>query len=113
MLTTDAPAGPVTHPPNLRAVESAPNEWGVDHIDSAGNRWAVCECEHEHEADALDCARAALDALGRDAFDTYNHAVGGVTWDGKPIPGWDQVTDKVRDGWRMAGLSARKGHTIR
>jgi hypothetical protein len=112
VLTPAAPAR-VLHPPNLHAVEVAPGEWGVDHIDTAGNRWALCECAHATAADALTCARETLDAHGRDAFDTYNFAVGGLTWDAKPIPAWDAVTDTVRDGWRMAGLSARKGQTIR
>ena len=101
------------HPPNLRARQIAPDLWGCDHVDTAGNRWAVCECEHDFETEALACAPRILDKYGLAAFDTYNHAVGGVTWDGKPIPAWDAVTDRVRDGWRIAGLSARKGQTIR
>ena len=43
---------------------------------------------------------------GRAAFEAYNAAVGGLTWDGKPIPGWDAVTDKVREGWRVAAMAA-------
>lgn len=43
---------------------------------------------------------------GRAAFEAYNIAVGGLTWDGKPIPGWDAVTDKVREGWRVAAMAA-------
>lgn len=43
---------------------------------------------------------------GRAAFEAYNVAVGGLTWDGKPIPGWEVVTDKVREGWRVAAMAA-------
>lgn len=43
---------------------------------------------------------------GRAAFEAYNVAVGGLTWDGKPIPGWEAVTDKVREGWRVAAMAA-------
>jgi hypothetical protein len=43
--------------------------------------------------------------LGRLAFESYGVAVGGQTWDGKPIPGWDAVTDAVRAGW-SAGAAA-------
>lgn len=35
--------------------------------------------------------------------------VGGRTWDGRPIPGWEAVTGKVREGWRTAALAARQG----
>lgn len=100
-------------PPNLHAVECGPGEWGAEHVDAAGNRWSVCECANASPDAAMECARVHLDVMGRRAFETYNAAVGGVTWDGKPIPGWDAVTDKVRDGWRMAALAVEKGQTIR
>ena len=99
--------------PNLRAVEIDTGAWGVEHVDTDGNRWSVCECDHMSADAALECARESMTVAGRRAFETYNAAVGGVTWDGKPIPGWDAVTDKVRDGWRMAALAVEKGQTIR
>jgi len=39
---------------------------------------------------------------GQIAFEAYNDAVGGRTWDDRPIPGWHEVTDKVRNGWEQA-----------
>lgn len=39
---------------------------------------------------------------GRQAFATYSFAVGGLTWDGKPIPKWEELTDKIRLAWVMA-----------
>ena len=105
----------VRHPPNLHVVGNAGQGFNVDHLDGASNRWSVCDCAAAHiEAqDALDCARVVLDLGGRRAFETYNHAVGGLTWDGKPIPGWESVTEAVRDGWRMASLALRHRQTLR
>lgn len=103
---------PLPLPPNLHAVETEPGEWGADHIDTAGKRWTVCECANASPAEAIECAREHLTIAGRRAFETYNAAVGGVTWDGKPIPGWDAVTDKARDGWRMSALATAKGQVI-
>lgn len=97
----------VRHPPNLNASEEEPGAWGVDHIDGNGNRWSVCDCGHATAGDALACANATLTHNGRTAFETYNHAVGGFTWNGLPISGWDAVTEHVRDGWRMAAFAAQ------
>lgn len=38
-------------------------------------------------------------------FEAYAAAVGGITYDGKPIPKWDDLTQTVRDGW-AAGAAA-------
>lgn len=104
---------PERHPPNLHAVNSGDDGWTVDHHDASGNVWGVCGCGHTSADEAIACARATLTTAGRKAFDTYNHAVGGLTWDGKPIPGWEAVTEHVRDGWRMAALAVRVGQVIR
>lgn len=43
--------------------------------------------------------------LGRIAFEAYREAVGGKTFDGKPIPGWADLhgdADKIRAGWEAA-----------
>lgn len=105
---------PVRHPPNLEARGVQGGGFDAVHIDGDGRAWPVCECtSHPTEDDALDCARARLTVTGREAFETYNHAVGGVTWNGLPIPGWDDVTEHVRDGWRVAALAARLGQTLR
>lgn len=102
----------VRHPPDLHAVEIEPGAWGVNHHDGAGNVWSACECGHGAPDEAISCARGSLTHSGRIAFETYNHCVGGVTWDGKPIPGWDAVTEAVRDGWRMAAFATRHRQTL-
>lgn len=45
-----------------------------------------------------------MKSLGQIAFETYVEA-GGITYDGKPIPGWDAVSEKVRRGWSAAASS--------
>lgn len=96
----------------LRTVMVDESSWGVEHVDFYENAWVVCECGHATDDEARACAEKSLDAAGRLAFETYNNAVGGVTWDGKPIPGWEKVTDKVRDGWRTAAFAVQKGQRL-
>lgn len=93
----------------LHTVEIEDGGWGVEHYDPSGNRWEVCGCGHPSADEATACAAASLERHGRIAFETYNDAVGGKTWDNKPIPGWDAVTDKVREGWRIAAFATRQG----
>ena len=89
--------------------QMTPDTYGIDHVTTDGVRWTVCECGHPEVAMALACADETLERHGRNAFESYNDAVGGKTWDGKTIPEWDAVTDKVRDGWRTAAFAARNG----
>lgn len=51
---------------------------------------------------ACPLAPETRERYGRRAFEAYNVAVGGRTWDGKPIPGWDAITDNIREAWRTA-----------
>ncbi len=44
---------------------------------------------------------------GRTAYTAYRDAVGGLAYDGQPIPGWDDLPDKVRAGWETAGGAVR------
>jgi hypothetical protein len=44
---------------------------------------------------------------GRTAYTAYRDAVGGRAYDGQPIPGWDDLPDKVRTGWTAAGARVR------
>lgn len=43
-----------------------------------------------------------FEANARAAYDAYGVEVGGTTWDGKPIPTWDKITARQRNGWRKA-----------
>ncbi len=37
--------------------------------------------------------------LGKTCFEGYREDMGGETFDGRPIPEWDDLGDKVRSGW--------------
>lgn len=42
------------------------------------------------------------DSYAKLAFDAYSKAVGGKTFDGRPIPQWEDVGETVRAGWIAA-----------
>jgi hypothetical protein len=53
--------------------------------------------------------------MGQVAFEAYCDAVGGKTYDGKPIPGWDELHGdrlKVQGGWEAAALAAIHAHMM-
>lgn len=41
-----------------------------------------------------------------DSYAAYVQAVGGTTWDGKPIPNWFEIKARQRNGWRAAHATA-------
>lgn len=47
-----------------------------------------------------------MKTIGQIAFEAYNEAKGGVTYDGKPIPPWTDVGDAVRTAWECAAGAA-------
>lgn len=46
-------------------------------------------------------------ALGKIAFDAYSASKGGVTYDNKPIPPWENVGPDVQKGWIVAALAVK------
>lgn len=55
--------------------------------------------------------------LGQIAFEAYNESKGGRTYDGKPIPGWDTLTNEVglavRKAWEAAAVAATSADIAR
>ena len=43
--------------------------------------------------------------LGQIAYLAYSEAVGGTTHDGRPMPAWDDLGEKVQGGWIAAAAS--------
>ena len=86
----------------------------VGESDEERVAFACCSCPDAHESPeaARACPEAAAllsrEARGRRAFEAYNVSVGGLTWDGKPIPGWDAITTKIREAWCVAAETARR-----
>jgi hypothetical protein len=58
----------------------------------------------------IDPARE-LRETAREMFEEYCADAGGKTHDGKPIPTWDQIGDKVRGHWIAAArVGLRRSH---
>lgn len=51
---------------------------------------------------------------GQICFEAYNESKGGLTYDGKPIPAWDTLTDdvgaSVRAAWDKAAQAAARAY---
>lgn len=45
---------------------------------------------------------ADVEAAAKAAFAAYNEQAGGLTWDGKPIPPWEQTGPRVQANWWAA-----------
>lgn len=50
----------------------------------------------------IECPEHGRKSIGQVAFERYNEARGGLTYDGKPVPGWDVIPQGIRDGWEHA-----------
>ena len=46
--------------------------------------------------------------LGRTNFEAYNLSAGGLTYDNKPIPTWQNLTQKVRDNWIAGAIAVQE-----
>jgi hypothetical protein len=44
--------------------------------------------------------------LGEIAFDAYTESKKGTTFDGRPIPKWEDLGEPVRNAWQAAGEAA-------
>lgn len=51
-------------------------------------------------------------APGQTAFEAYNNAGAnpGLTWDKKPVPTWENLSDDVRTKWAAAERAAIESH---
>lgn len=43
-----------------------------------------------------------MKTLGQVAFEAYREKVGGQTYDGKPIPLWGELSERIRQAWEVA-----------
>lgn len=48
------------------------------------------------------------DAEARAAYAAYVQEVGGLTYDGKPIPPFGEIKPKQRNGWRIAAKAVKE-----
>lgn len=49
-----------------------------------------------------------FETAAQNAYRHYVDSVGGLTWDGKPIPEWHAIQARQRNGWRAATRGAIK-----
>lgn len=50
-----------------------------------------------------------MKTLGQIAFEAYSAAVGGTTYDKKPIPPWGEITPQIQQAWEDAAKAALFG----
>ncbi|OWL96546.1 hypothetical protein CBQ26_09215 [Deinococcus indicus] len=48
------------------------------------------------------------DAPGYINYSAYRSRLGGLTWDGRPMPEWTDLPQNVRDGWEAGGRMVRR-----
>jgi len=48
-----------------------------------------------------------IEELGQIAFEAYRISTEGLTYDKKPIPTWNELTDAVRKAWMAAGYAVK------
>lgn len=81
--------------------------WLASQTDVLSEDWHEIELsdapEEKHRMDS--------DTTAQIAFAAYNESAGGKTWDGKPIPTWEQLSEseggrKVQGHWRAAMRAA-------
>lgn len=109
--------------------ELAPAGTGIFHLvassDEGGGETGCCAHPHRSPEEAVACPdaqanaeritgmrapapRPSADDLARAMFAAYNAQAGGLTWDGKPIPPWENTGPKVQENWRAAAREAFK-----
>lgn len=57
--------------------------------------------------------RALAMTAGQRAYDAYCGKVGGTTYDGKPLPTWDELGERQRVGWEAAAEASHDTVTLR
>ena len=49
---------------------------------------------------------STIEKLAIYMFEAYNEQAGGLTWDGKPIPDWVNIGEKVQNNWKASAKIA-------
>lgn len=74
----------------------------------------------EYGAPRTEAVEAAIEqlndnffSLAKELFQAYNEQAGGLTYDGKPIPPFEEVGEKVQENWKaVARYFLKKSHGI-
>lgn len=46
-----------------------------------------------------------MKTLGQVGYEAYAESTGGLTWDLRPMPKWEEITEKIRKAWNAAALA--------
>ena len=96
-----------TLPHSMRVIRNAEND--VAFVKRARNEHPrlLAEVQRRRARDA-EVDAVTDDAVARAMFADYNEAAGGVTFDGRPIPPFDDVGAKVQANWLAVARKARE-----
>ena len=50
----------------------------------------------------------SIEQIAQAMYDAYNEQAGGKTWDGRPLPTWDQLGEERQQCWIAAAQKARE-----
>lgn len=71
---------------------------------------ATCKSCQDYSPEGV---RAWMDGYGRTAYEAYSRNAQGLTFDGRPMPDWNDLTDAVQNHWIMAALTVVAAHVGR
>ena len=46
--------------------------------------------------------------IGRVGYEAYAESTGNKTYDGRDMPKWEELTQRIQDAWRHAGVASMK-----
>lgn len=79
-------------------------------VDAAFDAIAARRVQAALEVEAAPGPEAVedLEDLERELYEAYVADAGGLTWDGKPCPAWENLPEAVRTHWGAAAAAARR-----
>lgn len=66
----------------------------------------LCDAELEFEGHPMLVRSYGSPNAGRRAYEGYATFTGGKTFDGRPMPTWDELTERIRGAWKAAVRAA-------
>ena len=78
--------------------------WLASQADMLAEDWMGVLDEDEAALSPVDALQQCGADMGRAAYAAYCEAVGGTTYDGKPLPAFDDLDERQQKGWAAAAL---------
>jgi len=51
-----------------------------------------------------------MDGFGALGYEAYARSTGGKTWDGKDMPKWEDLPQRIKDAWMAAADAVMRAH---